>query len=102
MVTVNNYYNNIPVGRDLNNLPNASGTGTTVGYQYDGLTEEDRFVQKVLQEHYDKVYKENLSHSDPMAYFIFIYFFLMIFNSYIIIFLKISDRIRNCFRCNII
>ena len=40
----------------------------TVGYQYDGLTEEDRFVQKVLQEHYDKVYKENLSHSDPMTY----------------------------------
>ena len=68
MVTVNNYYNNIPVGRDLNTLPNTSSTGTTVGYQYDGLTEEDRFVQKVLQEHYDKVYKENLSHSDPMAY----------------------------------
>ena len=57
MVTVNNYYNNIPVGRDLNTLPNTSSTGTTVGYQYDGLTEEDRFVQKVLQEHYDKVYK---------------------------------------------
>ena len=70
MVTVNNsdYYNNIPAGRDLNNLPNTSSTGTTVGYQYDGLTEEERFVQKVLQEHYDKVYKENLSHSDPMAY----------------------------------
>ena len=49
MVTVNNYYNNIPVGRDLNNLPNTSSAGTTVGYQYDGLTEEDRFVQKVLQ-----------------------------------------------------
>lgn len=63
MVTVNNYYNNIPVGRDLNNRPNTSSAGTTVGYQYDGLTEEDRFVQKVLQEHYDKVYKENLSHS---------------------------------------
>ena len=45
MVTVNNYYNNIPVGRDLNNLPNTSSTGTTVGYQYDGLTEEDRFVE---------------------------------------------------------
>ena len=57
MVTVNNsdYYNNIPAGRDLNNLPNTSSAGTTVGYQYDGLTEEDRFVQKVLQEHYDKV-----------------------------------------------
>lgn len=69
MVTVNNSdYYNIPAGRDLNNLPNNSNTGTTVGYQYDGLTEEDRFVQKVLQEHYDKVYKENLSHSDPMAY----------------------------------
>lgn len=68
MVTVNNYYNNIPVGRDLNNLPNTSSAGTTVGYQYDGFTEEDRFVQKVLQEHYDKVYKENFSHSDPMAY----------------------------------
>ena len=70
MVTVNNsdYYNNIPAGRDLNNLPNNSSAGTTVGYQYDGLTEEDRFVQKVMQEHYDKVYKENLSHSDPMAY----------------------------------
>ena len=70
MVTVNNYYNNIPVGRDLNNLPNTSSTGTTVGYQYDGLTEEDRFVQKVLREHYDKMYKENMSHSDPMAYVI--------------------------------
>ena len=37
MVTVNNsdYYNNIPAGRDLNNLPNTSSTGTTVGYQYD-------------------------------------------------------------------
>ena len=59
MVTVNNYYNNIPVGRDLNNLPNTSSAGTTVGYQYDGLTEEDRFVQKVLQEHYDKVYQSS-------------------------------------------
>ena len=30
-VTVNNsdYYNNIPAGRDLNNLPNNSNTGTT-------------------------------------------------------------------------
>ena len=73
MVTVNNYYNNIPVGRDLNNLPNTSSAGTTVGYQYDGLTEEDRFVQKVLQEHYDKVYKENLSHSDPMTYICLLY-----------------------------
>jgi len=68
MVTVNNYYNNIPVGRDLNNLPNTSSAGTTVGYQYDGLTEEDRFVQKVLQEHYDKVYKENLSHDRRSAF----------------------------------
>ena len=53
MVTVNNsdYYNNIPAGRDLNNLPNTSSADTTVGYQYDGLTEEDRFVQKVLREH---------------------------------------------------
>ena len=72
MVTVNNsdYYNNIPAGRDLNKLPNNSSAGTTVGYQYDGLTEEDRFVQKVLREHYDKMYKENMSHSDPMAYVI--------------------------------
>ena len=72
MVTVNNsdYYNNIPAGRDLNKLPNTSSAGTTVGYQYDGLTEEDRFVQKVLREHYDKMYKENMSHSDPMAYVI--------------------------------
>ena len=40
MVTVNNsdYYNNIPAGRDLNKLPNNSSAGTTVGYQYDGLT----------------------------------------------------------------
>lgn len=70
MVNVNNsdYYSNISLGRDVNNLPNASGADTTVGYQYDGFTEEDRFVQKVLQEHYDKVYRENMSHSDPMAY----------------------------------
>ena len=32
MVTVNNsdYYNNIPAGRDLNNLPNTSSAGTTI------------------------------------------------------------------------
>ena len=65
MVTVNNsdYYNNIPAGRDLNNLPNNSSAGTTVGYQYDGLTEEDRFVQKVMQEHYiwkDRLEKQNI------------------------------------------
>ncbi len=61
MVTVNNsdYYNNIPAGRDLNNLPNNSNTGTTVGYQYDGLYRGRSFrTKKVLQEHYDKVYKE--------------------------------------------
>ena len=57
MVTVNNsdYYNNIPAGRDLNNLPNNSSAGTTVGYQYDGLTEEDRFVQKVMQDVNDTI-----------------------------------------------
>ena len=44
MVTVNNYYNNIPVGRDLNTLPNTSSTGTTVGYQYDGLTDRKSVV----------------------------------------------------------
>lgn len=43
-------------------------TTTSIGYQYDGLTEEDRLVNRVLQEHYDKVYQENLSHADPMAY----------------------------------
>jgi hypothetical protein len=41
---------------------------TTIGYQFDGLTEEDRLVRNVLKEHYNKVYQENLSHSDPMAY----------------------------------
>lgn len=45
-----------------------NSTDTTIGYQYDGFTEEDRLSFKILQEHYDKVYKENLSHSDPMAY----------------------------------
>lgn len=69
MVMVSNSdYSKIPTGRDFNNLPADSGTGTTVGYLYDGFTEEDRFVQKVLWEHYDKMYKENMSHSDPMAY----------------------------------
>ena len=43
-------------------------TTTTIGYQYDGLTEEDRLVNRVLKEHYNKVYQENLSHVDPMAY----------------------------------
>lgn len=42
--------------------------GTTIGYLYDGKTEEDRQVYSILKEHYDKVYQENLSHSDPMAY----------------------------------
>lgn len=70
MVNISNsdYYSKIPVGRDINNLPANSDDGTSVGYQYDGFTEEDRLVFKILQEHYDKVYKENLSHSDPMAY----------------------------------
>lgn len=70
MVIVSNsdYYSKIPVGREFINLPIASSADTTVGYQYDGFTAEDRLVQKVLQEHYDKVYKENLTHSDPMAY----------------------------------
>ena len=70
MVVINNsdYYSKIPAGRDFNNLPADSSAGTTVGYQYDGFTEEDRFVQKVLREHYDKMYRENMSHSDPMAY----------------------------------
>lgn len=45
-----------------------NSTDTTIGYKYDGFTEEDRLSFKILQEHYDKVYKENLSHSDPMAY----------------------------------
>lgn len=43
-------------------------TITTIGYQYDGLTEEDRLVNRVLKEHYNKIYQENLSHADPMAY----------------------------------
>lgn len=47
MVVINNsdYYSKIPAGRDFNNLPADSSAGTTVGYQYDGFTEEDRFVQ---------------------------------------------------------
>lgn len=45
-----------------------SSADTTIGYQYDGFTEEDRSVQKILQEYYDKVYRENISHADPMAY----------------------------------
>lgn len=45
-----------------------SSADTAIGYQYDGFTEEDRRVQKILREHYDKVYRENMSHSDPMAY----------------------------------
>lgn len=77
MVNINNsdYYSKIPAGRDLSNLPAGSSADTTVGYQYDGLTEEDRFVQKVLWEHYEKVYKENISHSDPMAYIESKYFY---------------------------
>lgn len=43
-------------------------TITTIGYQYDGLTEEDRLVNRVLKEHYNKMYQENLSHADSMAY----------------------------------
>ncbi len=39
-----------------------------IDYQNDGLTEEDRRVRTILKEHYDKVYKENLTHSDPIAY----------------------------------
>lgn len=70
MHTVNSvdYYSRITTGRDINKLPANATENTTVGYQYDGLTEEDRFVRKVLKEHYQKMYKENLSHSDSMAY----------------------------------
>ena len=66
-ITTTDYYSCIPAGRDLNNLPAGSSADTTVGYQ-SSMTEEDRLVRKILQAHYDKVYKENLSHSDPMAY----------------------------------
>lgn len=62
------YYSQITAGRDLEKLPTGSDEDTKVGYQYDGLTEEDRLVRKILKEHYNKVYQENLSHSDPMAY----------------------------------
>lgn len=61
------YYANISADRDINNLPKSSKEGTTVGYQSD-MTEEDRIVRAVLKEHYNKVYQENLTHSDPMAY----------------------------------
>lgn len=69
-VTLNatDYYSQITVGRDLEKFPTGSDEDTKVGYQYDGLTEEDRLVRKILKEHYNKVYQENLSHSDPMAY----------------------------------
>ena len=68
MVTVNNsdYYNNIPAGRDLNNLLNNSNTGTTVGYQYDGLTEEDRFVQKVLHKTELRRLRQGVRHPAPL------------------------------------
>lgn len=59
----NNSYNAVQT-----NATNTAGQSTQVGYQYDGLTEDDRRVRQILREHYDKVYKENLSHSDPMAY----------------------------------
>lgn len=45
-----------------------SNVDMAIGYQYDGLTEEDRSVQKILREHYDKVYRENMSHSNPMEF----------------------------------
>lgn len=66
-ITTTDYYSHIPAGRDLNNLPTGSSADTTVGY-LSYLTEEDRLVVQVLTEHYEKVYRENLSHSDPMAY----------------------------------
>lgn len=70
MISISNtdYYSSISASKDLNNLPTDSSADTTIGYQYDGLTEEDRLVVNVLKEHYNKVYQENLSHSDPMAY----------------------------------
>lgn len=51
-----------------NNSNNTAGQSTQVGYQYTGMTEDDRRVRQILQEHYDKMYKENMSHSNPMAY----------------------------------
>ena len=70
MLTISNtdYYNRLTAGSETDKLSASSSDGTTVGYSYDGLTEEDRLVRTVLKEHYKKMYEENLSHSDPMAY----------------------------------
>lgn len=70
MITTTNtdYYSKIPSGRDLDKLPKGSSSDTTIGYQDTAWTEEDRFAKKVLKEHYDKVHKENIAHSNPTAY----------------------------------
>ena len=51
----------------LSSVP-VKDTTTQVGYQYDGMTDDDRRVQKILGEHYNKMYKENMRHSDPLNY----------------------------------
>ncbi len=62
------YYSKISEYRDSNLLPKNSSADTSVGYQYTGMTEEMRIGIQVTREHYEKVYQENLKHSDPLAY----------------------------------
>lgn len=62
------YYSKIPDSRDANLLPKDSSADTSVGYEYTGMTEEMRIGRKVMDEHYQREYKENLRQSDPYAY----------------------------------
>lgn len=57
----------------LANVPNTSNmntinSDTNINCIFDGLSEEERKTREILQEHYNKVYHENMAHSNPIAW----------------------------------
>ena len=62
------YYRNMPADRDADDQSTNLKNNTTVGYQYNGMSQEENMAYAILKEHYNKVYQENLSHPDSMAY----------------------------------
>ncbi len=68
MVSSVNYYSLIPQGRDIANELTKSTENTDIGYREDGYTEADRRAHAIVKNYYEKVHKENMSHSDPKSY----------------------------------
>lgn len=67
-VTKYDYYSKIPNGRDIVNNSTKSSPNTEIGYVSGEETEEDRIAHDIIKKHYEKVHRENISHSNPDTY----------------------------------